>query len=131
MPQLVAGYAFILLLERLGLAWSIALPEHLARGKALTRVAPEDLHVPAYGCRVGKPDRMTRLTSFTGRTAPVTYALAAPALLVSQYLAAMLAYAPHVSGYFDTGETRFLLTLLPSGSTQLGITSVQLVACSR
>jgi stearoyl-CoA desaturase (delta-9 desaturase) len=40
------GYALILLLERLGLAWSIALPEHLARGKALPRVAPEDLHVP-------------------------------------------------------------------------------------
>lgn len=35
---------------------------------------------------------MTKLTSFAGRTAPGTYALTAPALLVSQHLAAMLAY---------------------------------------
>ncbi|WP_260597427.1 hypothetical protein [Sphingomonas endolithica] len=35
---------------------------------------------------------MTRLTSFGGRTAPVTYALTAPALLASQHLAVMLAY---------------------------------------
>ena len=36
------GYAFILLLERVGLAWNIVLPEHLARETVLTRVAPED-----------------------------------------------------------------------------------------
>lgn len=35
------GYAFILLLERLGLAWNIALPEHLSRGSAVTRVSVE------------------------------------------------------------------------------------------
>ncbi|WP_311267835.1 acyl-CoA desaturase [Sphingobium sp. WCS2017Hpa-17] len=41
------GYAFILLLERAGLAWNIALPEHLARTKVLTRVAPPDEdHIP-------------------------------------------------------------------------------------
>lgn len=39
------GYAFILLLERLGLAWSIVLPEHLARGKALSHVGPATLQV--------------------------------------------------------------------------------------
>jgi hypothetical protein len=36
-------------------------------------------------------------------------------------------YAPHVSGYFDIGETRFLLTPLPGGGTRLGITSVHLL----
>ncbi len=35
------GYAFIRLLERLGLAWNIALPEQLARGSMLTRVGRE------------------------------------------------------------------------------------------
>lgn len=40
------GYAFIVLLERLGLAWDIALPEHLARSGALIRVAPEERHAP-------------------------------------------------------------------------------------
>lgn len=41
------GYAFILLLERMGLASNIALPEHLARTKALTRIvlAEEDAGV--------------------------------------------------------------------------------------
>lgn len=34
------AYAFILLLERIGLASNIALPEHLARTKALTRIVP-------------------------------------------------------------------------------------------
>jgi sn-1 stearoyl-lipid 9-desaturase len=38
------GYAFLLLLERAGLAWNIASPEHLAREGALTRVAPEHRH---------------------------------------------------------------------------------------
>lgn len=54
------GYAFILLLERVGLASNIALPEHLARGKALTRVAPEDRHAasnpspwPSWRLRAG------------------------------------------------------------------------------
>ena len=43
------GYAFILALERVGLAWNIALPEHLARRRALlTRVAPEERH-PSIG----------------------------------------------------------------------------------
>jgi len=36
------GYAFILLLERMGLASNIALPEHLARTKALTRIIPTE-----------------------------------------------------------------------------------------
>lgn len=39
------GYAFILLLERMGLAWNIALPEHLARAKALTRAAPSEANI--------------------------------------------------------------------------------------
>ena len=34
------GYVLLLLLERAGLVWNIALPEHLVRDKALTRVAP-------------------------------------------------------------------------------------------
>ncbi len=38
------GYAFLLLLERAGLAWNIALPEHLARDRALTKVAPGHRH---------------------------------------------------------------------------------------
>lgn len=45
--QIDLGYSLILLLERMGLAWSIALPEHLAREKALTRVAPEEHHLAA------------------------------------------------------------------------------------
>jgi stearoyl-CoA desaturase (delta-9 desaturase) len=40
------GYTFILTLERLGLAWNIALPEHLGRTKTLTRVAPFDGEAP-------------------------------------------------------------------------------------
>lgn len=41
------GYAFICLLERAGLAWNIALPEHLERTKALTYVAlPADVLLP-------------------------------------------------------------------------------------
>ncbi|MDH7640730.1 acyl-CoA desaturase [Sphingomonas oryzagri] len=34
------GYAFIRLLERLGLAWNIVLPEHLDRAGVLTRATP-------------------------------------------------------------------------------------------
>jgi stearoyl-CoA desaturase (delta-9 desaturase) len=41
------GYAFIRLLERVSLAWDIALPEHFARGSLLTRVAAQDNHAPA------------------------------------------------------------------------------------
>jgi stearoyl-CoA desaturase (delta-9 desaturase) len=37
------GYTFIQLLERLGLAWNIALPDDLERRQALRRVA----HAPA------------------------------------------------------------------------------------
>lgn len=33
------GYAFIQMLERLGLAWNVVLPEHLGRAGMLTRVA--------------------------------------------------------------------------------------------
>lgn len=38
------GYAVLLLLERVRLVWNIALPEHLAREGALTRVAPAHSH---------------------------------------------------------------------------------------
>jgi fatty-acid desaturase len=48
------GYAFILLLKRLGLAWNIALPEHLARDTLLTRVAPRDDHPPSARSLPGK-----------------------------------------------------------------------------
>jgi len=48
------GYAFILLLKRLGLAWSIALPEHLARDNALTHVAPRDRDAPAKQRSLGR-----------------------------------------------------------------------------
>jgi stearoyl-CoA desaturase (delta-9 desaturase) len=41
------GYTFIRILERLGLAWNIALPEHLGRTKALARIAAEGDHSPA------------------------------------------------------------------------------------
>jgi stearoyl-CoA desaturase (delta-9 desaturase) len=41
------GYAFITLLARLGLAWDIALPEHLARDQAVTRVARRGDHAPS------------------------------------------------------------------------------------
>lgn len=46
------GYAFLLILERMGLAWNIALPEHLSREGALTRVAPGHRHEarPAGSC---------------------------------------------------------------------------------
>jgi hypothetical protein len=50
---------------------------------------------------------MTRLTSFTGRTAPVTYGLTAPALLVSQHLAALLAY--RLAGWRLVVDTDFWL----------------------
>src|SRR3569623_483865 len=41
------GYVFISLLRRLGLAWDIALPEHLARHHALTRIARPAHHEAA------------------------------------------------------------------------------------
>lgn len=41
------GYVFIRLLARLGLAWNIALPEHLARGDKLVRIAEEQGHPTA------------------------------------------------------------------------------------
>jgi len=46
------GYVFILALERVGLAWNIALPEHLGRRHArLTRVAPKARNDAAIGSR--------------------------------------------------------------------------------
>jgi stearoyl-CoA desaturase (delta-9 desaturase) len=41
------GYVFIRLLVRLGLAWDIALPEHLARGEKLVLIAQEHGHAVA------------------------------------------------------------------------------------
>ncbi|UUL84076.1 acyl-CoA desaturase [Sphingomonas qomolangmaensis] len=50
------GYAFLLLLEKAELVWDIALPQHLAREGALTRVAPEHGHPspPAAVAVVGR-----------------------------------------------------------------------------
>lgn len=48
------GYAFIVLLRRMGLAWSIALPEHLAREEALTRVAQPIAQEPGRPHSVGR-----------------------------------------------------------------------------
>ncbi len=50
------GYGFVLLLEQAGLAWNIALPEHLAREGKLTRVAPEHRHEaqPAVAVTAGR-----------------------------------------------------------------------------
>lgn len=48
------GYAFILVLERLGLAWNIVLPEHLQRFDALSRVPdPDEGPSPASRQRAG------------------------------------------------------------------------------
>lgn len=43
------GYDFIRLLEWAGLAWDVALPEHLACRRVLKRVAPETAAAPARG----------------------------------------------------------------------------------
>jgi len=40
------GYAFIVVLQRLGLAWNVVLPEHLGREHALTNVAVPDPSEP-------------------------------------------------------------------------------------
>lgn len=50
---------------------------------------------------------MARLPSFTGSTSPLTYALAAPALLVSQHLVVLLIY--RVAGWNSVIDTDFLM----------------------
>lgn len=52
-------------------------------------------------------DHMALIPSFAGRTSPVTYACAAPALLVSQHLAVLLAY--RVAGWKLAADTEFWL----------------------
>jgi stearoyl-CoA desaturase (delta-9 desaturase) len=49
------GYAFILMLERLGLVWDVALPEHLARTKLLTHVSLGSNQAPEV--RAGSRER--------------------------------------------------------------------------